>query len=84
MHLSGAAAASAAVAPIAMVTDDRSYIRLKDIGAHASHIPDVITDIISDYPGITGIIFRDPCLNLADQIASNIAPLPEGWRRIYT
>ena len=57
--------------------DHGDGIGLEEIGRHARAVADIIAHVIRDDGGIPGIIFRDPGLDLADQIRADIGALGE-------
>ena len=57
--------------------DHGNGIGLEEIGRHARAVADIIPHVIRDDGGIPGIIFRDPGLDLADQIRADIGALGE-------
>ncbi len=56
-------------------TDNGTHIRFKEVGAHTRNITYVVTNIVGDHGGVTGIILRDTGLHLTYQVGGDISRL---------
>jgi hypothetical protein len=55
--------------------DDGVDITLENIGAHARHVADVVTDVVGDGGRIARIVFGDPGLDLAHEVGAHVGGL---------
>ena len=55
--------------------DDRTGITLEKIGAHASHVADVVAHVVGDGRRIAGIILRDARFGLPHQVGADVGRL---------
>ncbi len=55
--------------------DDSADIALEEVCAHARDVADVVTDVISDNCGVTGVILGDARLDLADEVCADVSSL---------
>ncbi len=52
--------------------DQRPGIGLEQVGAHAGHIPHVVTHIVGDDRRVAGVVLRDAGLDLAHQVGAHV------------
>ena len=50
-------------------------IALVQVSAHAGHVADVITDVVGDGSGVTGIVLGDTGLDLTDEVSTDVSGL---------
>ena len=55
--------------------DNSTDIALKEVGAHTGNVTDIVTDIVSDNSGVTRVILGDACLDLTDEVSTDIGCL---------
>jgi hypothetical protein len=55
--------------------DHGATVRLEQVRAHASHVTDVVADIVSDHARVAWVVLRDTGLDLAHQIGPHIGGL---------
>jgi hypothetical protein len=55
----------------------RDSICLEKVGCHSCTVADVVADIVRNGRRISGIILRDACLDLADQVCADISTFCE-------
>ena len=53
----------------------RTDIALEEVGTHTGDVTNVVTNVVGDGRRVAGIIFRDPRLNLADQVGADVGRL---------
>ncbi len=51
---------------------NRGDIRAKQIGSHTRYVPDIVPDVVSDGCGVAGVVLRNACFHLADEVSSDI------------
>ena len=56
-------------------TDHRADERLEEVGAHAGHVADVVTHVVCDDSGVTGIVLGKTRLDLADEVGADVRGL---------
>jgi len=56
-------------------SDDGTHIRLKQIGAHSCHVTHIVTHIVRDGGRIQGMVFRNPGLDLTNQVGAYVGRL---------
>ena len=57
--------------------DDRTRIRLEEVGSHAGHVAHVVAHVVRDGGGIARIVLRNARLDLADEIGADVGCLRE-------
>ena len=55
--------------------DDSTDIALKQVSTHTGDIADIVADIVSDNSGVTRVILGDACLDLTDEVSTDIGCL---------
>ena len=55
--------------------EDRTVVGLVEVGTHACHVTDVVTDVVSNRCGVARIIFGNTRFDLADQVGTDIGGL---------
>jgi hypothetical protein len=55
--------------------DDGADVRLEEVGAHAGHVADVVTDVVGDDGGVARVVLGDAGLDLADQVGADVGGL---------
>ncbi len=58
-------------------SDDRTDVRLEQVGAHARDVTDVVANVVSDRARVAGVIFRNAFLNLTDEVCTDVCRLRE-------
>ena len=48
-------------------------IRLEEVGAHAGDVTNIVTHVVGNDTGVAGVIFRNPCFDLTDEIRADIS-----------
>ena len=56
-------------------SNDRTGVRLEQVGAHARDIADVVAHVVGDGGGVARVVFRDAGLDLADEVCADIGGL---------
>ena len=54
---------------------DRTDVALEEVGAHAGHVADVVTDVVGDDGGVARIVLGDTGLDLADEVGADVGGL---------
>ena len=57
--------------------NDRSEIGLVKVGAHACHVPDIVSHIVRNNCGVSGVVFGDTRLDLTHKVGAHISGLGE-------
>ena len=57
--------------------ENGTNIALIEVSAHAGHVTDIVTDVVSDGSGVTGVILRDTGLDLTDKVSAHVGSLGE-------
>ncbi len=52
-------------------------VGLEEVGGHTGTVTDVVTDVVGDGRGITGVVLGDAGLDLADQVGADVSGLGE-------
>jgi hypothetical protein len=55
--------------------EDRADVGLEEVGAHAGHVADVVTDVVRDGGRVAGVVLGDARLDLADQVGADVRRL---------
>ena len=53
--------------------DDGTDIGFKQVSAHACDVADVVTDVISDNGGVTGVVLRDTGFDFTDKVGADVS-----------
>ena len=53
--------------------DEGADIGLEQVGAHSCDVTDVVTDVIRDRRGISGVVFRDTGLDLTYEVRADVS-----------
>ena len=56
-------------------SQDRTGIRLVEVGTHTGHVTYVVTNVVGDSSGVAGIVLGDIVLGLTDQVGTDIRSL---------
>ena len=57
--------------------DDRTDIRLEDVGPHPGNISDIVTDVVRNGRWVPWIVLRNACFDLAHQVGADVGRLGE-------
>ena len=57
--------------------DDGHSVGLEQVGCHASAVAHVVTDVVGNHGGVTGIVFRNAGFDLADEVSANVRAFGE-------
>ena len=55
--------------------DDRAYVGLKQVGAHAGHVAHVVAHVVGDDGGVARVVLGDTDLDLADEVGADVGRL---------
>ena len=56
-------------------SQDGADIGLVQVSTHTGDVADVVAHVVSDGSGVTGVIFRDACLDLTNQVGTHVSSL---------
>ena len=55
----------------------RSHVGIEEVRAHAGDVANVVTNVVRDDGGVTGVIFRNAEFNFADEVRADVRGLGE-------
>ena len=56
---------------------DRADVALEEVGAHASHVADVVADVVGDHGRVAGVVLRNASFDFSDQVSADVGRLGE-------